>query len=381
MKHTLLSTAVLAAFVLLGETATRASDTPRRSTATSAGASTTRAQAGQNPYSAAAAAWNQLAGVTAYGWNVGPPYGQGRALIINSSPLGRTNMAEIEEDLSIMARILDKALDEDARSARLTRYGFVAPSAKDQLQSFYLESYGMVFFLGTQVPLVPPPAREAAKPKPAASPTWEATRQELYGGKAPAGAAAYWGAAAPAEYDEKLVEQLKAKLLQALKEATHLRRVKPEEFITVVVFGPSAAITDPAASATGEDQPAVGHGEPQPAQGQSVNSAGEPTAASTGGGGFFIPRVDVTGAGGGMGGYGGGMGGVASTGESWSYPTAQLQSGRIGTTLTIRVKKADVDAFAAEKLSAQEFQAKAALNAYVGNTSGEAVIRSAGSRF
>jgi hypothetical protein len=58
-----------------------------------------------------------------------------------------------------------------------------------------------------------------------------------------------------------------------------------------------------------------------------------------------------------------------------------LESGRSGTTLTIRVKKADVDAFAAEKLSAQEFQAKAAFNTYVGNTSGEAVIRSAGSRF
>jgi hypothetical protein len=69
------------------------------------------------------------------------------------------------------------------------------------------------------------------------------------------------------------------------------------------------------------------------------------------------------------------MGGVTSAGEPW-FSVYSPQSGRVGTTLTIRVKKADVDAFAAEKLSVQEFQAKATLNAYVGNAPGAAATRS-----
>jgi hypothetical protein len=71
------------------------------------------------------------------------------------------------------------------------------------------------------------------------------------------------------------------------------------------------------------------------------------------------------------------MGGMASTGEGWvSFSRAPLPLGRIGSTLTIRVKKGDVDAFAAEKLSSKEFQALATINAYLGNSSGDTVPRS-----
>ena len=123
MKHTLFSTALLAAFVLLGEKATRAGETgPVVATPASRGTSGSTQTGRENDPTQVRDAFQQRYGLPAtssassqapYGWLIGLPGRENRALVVNSSPLGLTNLAEIEEDLTIMARILEKALDED----------------------------------------------------------------------------------------------------------------------------------------------------------------------------------------------------------------------------------------------------------------------------
>jgi hypothetical protein len=256
-------------------------------------------------------------------------------------------MGQMDEDLNVMARILQKTVEQEVKSSPVKKLGLVLQSmGKDRSQGLYLEEYGALFLLQVRLLLLPPPAPKdtAAEDKPPVSPTWEQTREELYGaGRAAAGRSVR--SESDAEYDEALVTQLKQKLLAALKNASHIRHLKSDEFINITLLG------DP--TDTGSLQP---------------------RASGRYGGGF-------DGGGGGYGGFGAfGWGGVAE-GQQFEFNQSQdvlkelggqmgfrpRLGSSTGTTLTIRVKKADVDALAASKLTSDEFQKRAAVHTYVGN--------------
>jgi hypothetical protein len=269
----------------------------------------------------------------------------GRTLIVPASAPEPKAVGQAEEDLAVMSRVLDKATAQvsgegDRRMAMgielFTPYG---PSSA--LRNLYLEGYGAIFFLSVRFPLLPPPERkEEAKPREPGSNEWEEARQELFGGgrdleRAPRRA----GRGAAVKYDAGRVEELKTGLLEALKNATHIRALKPEETVTVVVMGGGSARTD----------------------------------SGFGGGGF------------GGGGFGGGrgadqnkLGELEWEGRIVQYETAPGQrdaalaalggprssSRRSESTLSLRVKKSDVDAFAQSKLDLDEFRKRATVLVY-----------------
>ena len=74
---------------------------------------------------------------------------------------------------------------------------------------------------------------EGQQEKPEANSDWEDAKQELYG--------QHGGGrvmAAPSEpYDEERVNRLRDGLLESLKNATNIRGLKPDDSITVCVFG------------------------------------------------------------------------------------------------------------------------------------------------
>jgi len=115
------------------------------------------------------------------------------------------------------------------------------------------------------------------------------------------------------------VNELKDGLLEALKNATNIRNLKPDETITVCVFGGVSAV------------PAKVRVAAKPKPSVSEDEADELQV-------FLADRENG--------------------------PPAR------GTIMTIRVKKSDVDAFAQGKLSADEFRTKAAIIAYAGDTGG-----------
>ena len=140
---------------------------------------------------------------------------------------------------------------------------------------------------------------------------WEQAREEVYGspeGPNRGGPSVKMRRLKAAEpYSAEKVETLTSDILAVLKNASNIRQLKPESYITVVV---------------------------------SSSSRGNELFKT-----FFDKNVHVF----------DGFGGVNQEEGRQSY-------------LTIRVKKADVDAFAKDKLSPEEFRKRAAIQAYYGSS-------------
>lgn len=234
--------------------------------------------------------------------------GTGPTLVVSPARAEAGEIAQIEEDLAVMSRILEKAVARVAgRDAAHSVLGINLsnPFSWRQSQSLYLDGYGALFVLNVRCPLLPPPGKEEAKEDKPDNSTWEQTKRELYGGRP---ASADWTALLriqtdrAEEYDPARVESLRKSLIEALKNGGNIRHLKDDDAVTVVVVGPSAAQTK--------------RGEAKSESGRSRR------------------RVQ------------------AATGDTRS------------TTLTIRVKKSEVDAFAQGKLTVEQFAEKATIAVY-----------------
>jgi|GEM_PF-728754 len=272
-----------------------------------------------------------------------------RPIIVTSRPLDAKEQAMAEEDLGIMARLLEKEIEReggaggprDAMGIVLTRLDGRSPSV------MLLEGYGAVFTFNVRMPLTPPPARATEKKpeRPTDSP-WERTRRELFGSgdegggrsgspegqtrrfefKGPAGAEGVtgygsgfgdpWGgrSTGPEAYDAKKVEELKKAILEALKQAGNIRALKPDDFLTVVVQGGEGGGHGPAAYVAVETRTT--------------------TSSSTGGG---APKVET-------------------------FVNREGGGAHRASTLTVRARKSDAEDFAKGKLTAEQFSKKALVN-------------------
>lgn len=175
-----------------------------------------------------------------------------QALIVPAGEPAPAQVEELREDLAVFHRILGKAAGEERRRGQEMALGIVVSTFPDlrRLENLYLEGYGAVFLIHVPFPLAAPEdSREEPAPDKPADSLWERTRRELFGGQParpiPRLPPLDWPAplpgAQPAPYDARRVEKLRRDLLEALQHGTHLRHVKPEEQLVVVVSGTSAA--------------------------------------------------------------------------------------------------------------------------------------------
>jgi len=179
----------------------------------------------------------------------------GRALIIPKDPLDSKSLAETEEDMNVMAHILDKAVSEDRKSGRamgISVYNRFSWGGGTSPQNLFIEGDGALFFLNVNYPLQPAPDKDASteiKEKPASE--WDTAKKEMAGPRA-GGAdnffafgesfnqAYVWESGSSAPYDAEKVEDLKTDLILALKNAANIRKLKSDDTVTVVVIGASA---------------------------------------------------------------------------------------------------------------------------------------------
>jgi hypothetical protein len=164
-----------------------------------------------------------------------------RTLVIPQDPGEAKNQSETEEDLNVMAHILEKAsTSRDERNARSLGIFFRSPfGSSPALRNLYLEGYGAVFFLNVNYSLTPaPPKADDADAREDAASEWEEARREVTQPRA-SGTTYTPVRAKPSghvpEYDADKVENLKKNLSQALKNAVHIRKLKSDETITIVV--------------------------------------------------------------------------------------------------------------------------------------------------
>jgi len=232
----------------------------------------------------------------------------GRSLIIQSSDPDPKTYANIEEDLNVMYRILSKTRKQDDGGFGLG--SFLSGSSGSSVKSMYIEGYGAVFMLSVRFPLVAPqPAEEQAKPKENTSEEWERAKRELSSRNTLELdlERAWTHAIGPAgeEYDAQKVEDLTVSVLESLKNATHIRNLKSDEFVTVAMLG--------------------AEGPPQRISVENEDEDGKSKRKT---------RIETMG---------------VPRGES---------------TMTIRAKKSDIDEFAKGKLNLDAFRKKAKMLVY-----------------
>jgi hypothetical protein len=241
----------------------------------------------------------------------------GQPLVVRTSDLEPSTLANIQEDLAVMSRILTKTVERESgregHDAAMGIYLLTLPGSRHP-QSIYLEGYGVLFLVNVKFPLTPPATKESEKAEPAPDSTWEKTKQELYGPRVVGGRVwdANPAAETVAEYSAEKVDSLKKDLLEALKSASNIRNVKPDESITIAVAGVR----------------------------QGTSSA-------------RIKRV-----------VRGDSGTVRKGDIFWSTTTDGVRLGNGETMLTMRAKKADIDAFAKGTIKEDEFRKRVSMTAY-----------------
>jgi hypothetical protein len=262
-----------------------------------------------------------------------------KSLVVRSSDMAPRTQGDLEEDMTIMTHILDKAVA--ARSSD-DQFGHVAMGinvafvpGEGPTRSIYVDGYGALFFLNVNFPLLPPPVeKNVEKEKEPKDSTWEEAKEEVYGQPA---------AKSPqVEYDAAKVTALKGALLDALKNASNIRSVRSDESITVCVIG--APLRRPV---------------------RLVSGGGFGHSVGGGGGGFGGGGGGASSGGGGFGAFNSTGGASGDSGETiWVSGGGNEDAAGNRTTLTIRAKKADCVAFANGNLTTEEFRKRAVITIY-----------------
>jgi hypothetical protein len=248
-------------------------------------------------------------------------YDGGRVLVIPTAEIQLQDLVTMMEDMTVMCRIFDQRLEQsNLVSGRFTtgsRIRFSTPFSWDSRSTgaMYIQGYGALFLTKVDFLLSPPlkAPEEKETEEEDTDPLWTQMRQQIYAPEE-VGRGRSTGERPEEKYDAEKVEELKETLIKTLKHAANIRNLKPDESVVLTVIG----------------------------------KAGQP-AAST------IERF---------------------YGEDYSRYIASTRGGTgvsSPTVLTIRAKKADIDAFAEGQLSFDQFTEKTQLlsYSYLGENVGE----------
>jgi len=178
--------------------------------------------------------------ITELRFNIGMPFsrsGAGTVFVIPTSEMKAEDLATIVEDMTVMACIFDKQLEQDeARPPSWFSGHFMGQSGRTA-ETMYLQGYGALFLNKVGFPLSPGPTvqeEEKQTPKEDVDPVWEQMRQEIY---EPQEERRRRTEREEEKYDAEKVENLKTNIIKALKHATNIRNLKPDESVILTVTG------------------------------------------------------------------------------------------------------------------------------------------------
>ena len=249
----------------------------------------------------------------------------GRTLIVPGKEIEASASRALEEDLNVMARILEKAIERKSEDDGPKAMGIdvFSSSSSSGVRNLYLDGYGAVFILNIRFPLTPPPDKaEQSKTNEPASSEWADAWDDVYGSRGE------WGVdfgkglpkdfgspksfgSSTEEYDADKVENLNVSVLEALRNATNIRNLKSDEKVTVVVTSSAGSVDVKKKRVTAENRSARGGGS----------------------------AVEVR-------------------------ESERRADGSARSALTIHAKKSDIDSFAKGKLTLDEFRKKATVALY-----------------
>ncbi|HSH93543.1 MAG TPA: hypothetical protein VK968_05320 [Roseimicrobium sp.] len=165
--------------------------------------------------------------------------GESQPLVVAGKEMNSKTAAELEEDLSILGRLMEKAAERAELGGNRERGPEMPSFARARFspqQLTYIEGYGVLVQLPVRYPLapLPGPKENVRKEKPVNS-EWEQARRELRGGGGEPGSGASPMSRVELVFEPDRVENLKKSLVEAMRNAANIRHLKPDDCITLVV--------------------------------------------------------------------------------------------------------------------------------------------------
>ena len=183
------------------------------------------------------------------GGGYGGIYGSGGVLVIPSAEIKTEDIVAIMEDMNVMSRILDKKLVEAHMISNVGigsygggygGYGY----GRGGTEGIFLEGYGALFLMKVNFPLLAPPqAEEKEQTEEPGDRVWEETKREIYSMedvrtlKRRRSISSISITRPTKKFDAEKVEELRRKLIKTLKHATNIQNLKPDEWVIVTVIG------------------------------------------------------------------------------------------------------------------------------------------------
>jgi hypothetical protein len=274
-------------------------------------------------------------------------------VVVNFTESDPLVLQQMEEDLSVMGHILDQALErglgDEAPPSKLG-VPLLYTSGRGSARSIYLQGFGALFMVKVNIPLLAPPASTPEKPAKPTDSEWESARREVLGLEGSGDTMGGGVTANEPPFDPEQVETLKHNLINALKNASNIRHLKPDDYVSVAVFG--LPISQTGVVSLPPNANAYFRSESIPTTGVKAKSTGSSAPAK----GSKRPPSTAN----------------AFITSSKAFDTGSQQ----GTVLTLRVKNSDVSAFATAKLTFEDFSKKVTLNQYAGTGYGLTSVNS-----
>ncbi len=292
-------------------------------------------------------------GSTTSWWREDARDGEGAASVLTFKAPDQKTVDETAEDLNILSLIfsrhLERALGEEGGERGEFKLGIpmLLQTGGRWVDASYVEGFGAVFSLKVRFPLVPAASSNKDTQNSQKDSEWEQARRALAGGATDSDARRQDPYERARRYNPNLVETLKKRVLELLKNASNLRHVQSDEWVVVTFAGPPNVVAQPAAGFMGSATLDGGAGTGGGGAG-ALPEQPSPNAATTSN--PFGSQPAITG---------------SSAGVMAGRQAAPQTPAR-ATLMTIRVKKRDADAFAANKMSEDQFFHAAEIASYLG---------------
>ncbi len=254
-------------------------------------------------------------------------------LIIPKEEIKLEDFKTIDEDINVMSRIFNNELSKNGIITSnydlmpwnnpygiLTSTGLSTRRDDNLFNNMYLQGYGALFMIRVNFPLSAPPEAQEQPEEPnigEVDQVWQQTKEQIYEPQV-ASAYSYIGAAEnlDVKYDAQKVENLKKTLITALKHASNIRALKPDESVIIRITG----------------------------VGQTINAA---LPISGGTAIAYSGRTSRS-------------SGIATR----TIPQSNANRTQFPESLLIRAKKSDIDAYAEDKLNFDKFREKVQVFSY-----------------
>ena len=180
----------------------------------------------------------------------------GVLVIPSGQPMDAEEYKLVVENMQTMALILKKKQEMGATDAS---FGLIKSSdyriynlagAAGEVQAIYLKGYGALFLMTVDYPLLAPVEKKVEPKEKAGDVVWEKARQEIKSGKQGVFSIAQGSyllstnKKSAQEYNQEKVEKLKQTLLESLRHAGNMGHVDSSEWITIHITGAGQPIVE-----------------------------------------------------------------------------------------------------------------------------------------